>query len=123
MKNLYHSDIYKFDTPVSSYWEDTSSENLQIDKLTKDTNPIFFAGIYEDDQFCLITEEAKDNISEIHHRQPVIINQTDVNRYLNLELQGSAFLRECSKPNLVFHEVSKDVNKPTNNSASLVQAV
>ena len=38
MKNLYHSDIYKFDTPVSSYWEDTSSENLQIDKLTKDTN-------------------------------------------------------------------------------------
>ena len=38
MKNLYHSDIYKFDTPVSSYWEDQSSENLQIDKLTKDTN-------------------------------------------------------------------------------------
>ena len=38
MNNLYHSDIYKFDTPVSSYWEDTSSENLQIDKLTKDTN-------------------------------------------------------------------------------------
>jgi putative SOS response-associated peptidase YedK len=89
----------------------------------KDTNPIFFAGIYEDDQFCLITEEAKDNISEIHHRQPVIINQTDVNRYLNLELQGSAFLKERSKPNLIFHEVSKDVNKPTNNTASLIQKV
>jgi putative SOS response-associated peptidase YedK len=84
---------------------------------------IFFAGIYEEDQFCLITEEAKDNNSEIHHRQPVIINQTDVNRYLNLELQGSTFLKECSKPGLIFHEVSKDVNKPTNNSASLVQAV
>ena len=38
MRNLYHSDIYKFDTPISSYWEDTSSENLQIDKLSKDTN-------------------------------------------------------------------------------------
>ena len=25
-------------TPVSSYWEDTSSENLLIDKLKKDTN-------------------------------------------------------------------------------------
>ena len=67
--------------------------------------------------------EAKENIREVHYRQPVIINQTDVNRYLNLELQGSAFLKECSKPNLIFHEVSKDVNKPTNNSASLVQAV
>ena len=89
----------------------------------KDTNPIFFAGIYEEDQFCLITEEAKENIREIHNRQPVIINQTDINRYLNLELQGSAFLKECSKPDLIFYEVSKDVNKPSNNSASLVQAV
>ena len=66
---------------------------------------------------------AKNNINEIHHRQPVIINQTDVNRYLNLELQGSAFLNECSKPDLIFHEVSKDVNKPTNNTASLIQKV
>ena len=53
----------------------------------------------------------------------MIINQTDVNRYLNLELQGSTFLKECNKQDLVFHEVSKDVNKPTNNSASLIQVV
>ena len=71
----------------------------------------------------ILAEEAKDNISEIHHRQPVIINQTDVNQYLNLELQGSAFLKECNKPDIIFHEVSKDVNKPTNNSASLIQKV
>jgi len=38
MKNLYHANIYKFDTPVSSYWEDTSSENLNLEKLTKDIN-------------------------------------------------------------------------------------
>ncbi len=69
MKNIYHSDIYQFETPVSSYWEDTSRE------------------------------------------------------YLNLELQGSAFLKECSKPDLIFHEVSKDVNKPTNNSTSLIQKI
>ena len=38
MNNIYHPDIYQFNTPVSSYWEDTSSENLQIDRLKKDTN-------------------------------------------------------------------------------------
>ena len=81
------------------------------------------AGIYEGDKFCLITEKAKENIIEIHHRQPVIINQIDINRYLNLEIQGSTFLKECNKPDLIFHEVSKDVNKPTNNSASLIQPV
>ncbi len=47
----------------------------------------------------------------------------DVNRYLNLELQGSAFLNERKSPDLIFHEVSKDVNKPTNNSASLIQKI
>ncbi len=36
MKNIYHSDIYKFDTPVSSYWEDVSGENLNLKRLTKD---------------------------------------------------------------------------------------
>ena len=88
-----------------------------------DNKSIFFAGIYENDQFCLITEDAKDNIKEIHHRQPVILNQIDINKYLNLESQGSVFLKECKKPNLKFHKVSKDVNKPTNNSNSLIKAV
>tara|TARA_Y100000590_G_scaffold124098_1_gene141992 strand:- start:12900 stop:13526 length:627 start_codon:yes stop_codon:yes gene_type:complete len=90
----------------------------RIDKKT-----IFFAGIYENDQFCLITEEASNNVKEIHHRQPVIINMTDVNHYLNLESNGSNFLREYKKPELIFHEISKDVNKPTNNTASLIQKI
>ena len=89
----------------------------------KDKKTIFFAGIYENDQFCLITEEAKENIKEIHHRQPVVLNETDVNHYLNLESSGSNFLKECNKPRLIFHEISKDVNKPTNNSASLIQEI
>ena len=38
MKNIYHTDIYKFNSTVSSYWEDTSSENLNLEKLTKDTS-------------------------------------------------------------------------------------
>jgi len=36
MSNIYHSDIYQFNKPVPSYWEATSSENLDLDKLQKD---------------------------------------------------------------------------------------
>ena len=36
MNNVYHSDIYQFNKPVSSYWEATSSENLNLYKLQKD---------------------------------------------------------------------------------------
>ena len=102
-------------------WKREEKEKIPNYFVREDKKTIFFAGIYENNQFCLITEEASENIKEIHHRQPVILNQTDINRYLNLELSGSSFLKECKKPNLVFHQVSKDVNQPTNNIASLIQ--
>ena len=65
----------------------------------------------------------KENVKEIHNRQPVILNQSDVKQYLNIELQGSYFLIERKVPDLNYYEISKDVNKPANNSASLVQPV
>ena len=89
--------------------------------LREDKKIMYIAGIYENNEFCLITEQAKDNVNEIHHRQPVILNEADINKYLNLEHSGSHFLKECKKTNLVFHEISKDVNKPTNNNISLIQ--
>ena len=102
-------------------WKRDEKEKIPHYFSREDKKTIFFAAIYEKDQFCLITEEASENIKDIHLRQPVILNQTDINRYLNLELSGSSFLKECKKPKLIFHKVSKDVNKPTNNIASLIQ--
>ena len=104
-------------------WKREAKEKTPHYFIREDKKPIFFAGIYDSDQFCLITEEASDNIKDIHHRQPVILNQTDVNRYLNLEFSGSSFLKEAKKPKLIFYEITKDVNKPTNNTASLIQPV
>jgi len=102
-------------------WKRDEKEKIPHYFSREDKKTIFFAAIYEKDQFCLITEKASENIKDIHLRQPVILNQTDINRYLNLELSGSSFLKECKKPKLIFHKVSKDVNKPTNNIASLIQ--
>ena len=91
--------------------------------LRKDKKNIYFAGIHENNEFCLITEQASENVNRIHHRQPVILNEKDINQYLNIELEGSNFLKECNKPELEFYEISKDVNKPTNNNISLIQRI
>ena len=97
-------------------------KEIYIDSaLREDKKIMYLAGIFENNEFCLITEQAKDNVNKIHHRQPVILNELDVNRYLNLELSGSDFLKESKKTKLLFHEVSKEVNKPTNNIISLIQ--
>ena len=89
--------------------------------LREDKKIMYIAAIYENNEFCLITEQALNNVNEVHHRQPVIINENDINRYLNLELDGSSFLKECKRPKLEFYQISKEVNKPTNNSISLIQ--
>ena len=91
--------------------------------LRKDKKSIYFAGIYEKNEFCLITEQASENVNQIHYRQPVILNEKDINKYLNIELEGSSFLKECKKPDLEFYQISKDVNRPTNNSISLIQKI
>ena len=70
-----------------------------------------------------IRDRASENVNEIHHRQPVILNEKDINNYLNLQIDGSNFLKEATKPKLDFYEISKDVNKPTNNTVSLIQKI
>ena len=102
-------------------WKREEKNKIPYYFLRKDKKNIYFAGIYEGNQFCLITEQANENISKIHHRQPVIIYEKDINRYLNIELEGYTFLKECNKPDLEFYEISKEVNKPTNNNISLIQ--
>ena len=104
-------------------WKREDKNKIPHYFLREDKKIMYIAAIYENNQFCLITEEATENVVDIHKRQPVILNENDVNRYLNLELDGSSFLKECKKPKLDFYEISKDVNKPSNNSISLIQKV
>ena len=104
-------------------WKREGKEKTPFYFLRDDKKMMFIAGIFEDNQFCLITEQASENVNEIHHRQPVILNEKDINNYLNLQIDGSNFLKEATKPKLDFYEISKDVNKPTNNSVSLIQKI
>ena len=51
----------------------------------QDNLPLFVAGIFDKNEFCLITEEATSNVTEIHHRQPVILNQHEIDLYLDIK--------------------------------------
>ena len=102
-------------------WKRDGKEKTPFYFMRNDKKMLYIAGIYENNQFCLITEQATENVKEIHHRQPVILNENHINNYLNLQIDGSNFLKEVSKPDLEFYKISKDVNKPTNNSVSLIQ--
>ena len=81
---------------------------------------IYIAGIFDNNQFCMITENASADIKALHHRKPVILYENDLSKYLNQKNEVSIFLNDCKKPNLIYHEISKEVNKPTNNNSNLI---
>ena len=86
-----------------------------------DNKVMYFAGIYKYYQFIIITMQADSNAIDIHHRQPVIINEKDLNNYFNLKKEGTSFLKSYKAPILIFHPVSKDVNNPINNTKELIE--
>ena len=62
-------------------------------------------------------------MTEIHHRQPVILNQDEIDLYLDIKKSGKNLLANVQRPQIIFHEISKEVNKPTNNDSSLIKPI
>ena len=122
-KNLITS--YRCLIIADGYYEWKRQENVKTPYYftREDNQPMFFAGIYKDHQFLIITGEASSHVADIHQRQPVIINADDLDAYLNLKIEGTNFLRPYQAPKLKFHPVSKDVNKPANNNKQLIEAI
>ena len=110
---------------ADGYYEWKRQKNIKTPHYftREDNRPMFFAGIYKNHQFLIITKEASSNVVDIHQRQPVVINEEDLDEYFNLKTEGTKFLRSCQAPELKFHPVSKDVNKPANNNKQLIKAI
>ena len=89
--------------------------------FTKENNELMFlAAIHQNNQFCVITREATKEISEIHHREPLILSQGQINNFLNVKKNAMEVLNSIKPPKLKFHEIKKDVNNPTNNNSNLI---
>jgi putative SOS response-associated peptidase YedK len=103
-------------------WKRENKEKTPYYFTRSDNSLIFFAAIHQNNQFCIITREATDKIKEIHHREPLILNEEQISNYLDVKKEGTDILRSIKSPELKFHIVSKDVNKPVNNDPSLIKA-
>lgn len=120
-KNLIKN--YRCLVIADGYYEWKWRENVKTPHYftREDGRLMFFAGIYKDHQFLIITREASSHVANIHQRQPVVINEEYLDEYFNLKIEGTDFLRSYQAPKIKFHPVSRDVNKTTNNSKHLIE--
>ncbi len=98
--------------------------NTRIESLT--TKPYFkrlatenrlLIPIFEKNMFSIITIESKN---KIHNRQPMIINKSKINDYLNLKNNAAEVLQSIKPPELDYYQIGPEINNPKNNFKELI---
>ena len=102
-------------------WQRVENKKIPYYIFRKDKKNVYLAGIFQENEFCIITQKASTILKKVHERQPVILNEQDINKYLNLELNGFEVLNNIIYPELDFYKVSTEVNKPNNNDNTLIK--
>ena len=104
-------------------WKRDGEKKIPYYFKREDKKIMFFAAIYQNNQFCIITREASPNVNLVHHREPLILNQSQISNYLNVKKEAMDVLNSIKPPKLLYHEVSKNVNNPINNDPELIKAL
>jgi putative SOS response-associated peptidase YedK len=134
-KVLFKESYYKRKCiiPLNGYYEWSLIDNNKIPFFIHipPCEPMYLAGIWKyinfkkDDQkvFTIITKNANENISKIHHRMPALFSVEEGKEYLDDD--NSFFLNDnfssSLESELDFYPVSKFVNNPLNNSKECIQ--
>ena len=59
----------------------------------------------------------------MYRSDTLIINQSQISNYLDIKKEAMDILSSIKPPELLYHEVSKDVNNPINNDPKLIKAL
>lgn len=111
--------------PADGYieWKREDNKKVPYYFTREDKELIFFAAIHQNNQFCIITRQASDKIKEIHHREPLIINRSQIPNYLNIKKEAVSILNSIKPPELFFYQIDKMVNNPVKNDPNIIKKV
>lgn len=114
-------------------WQKIDSGKQPYHVRMKDASPFAFAGLWEiwngdgdEVRTCaIITTEANDLMSEIHHRMPVILHPEDYEMWLDPSFEEkeplSALLKPYPDEAMEAYPVSRRVNRPTNDEPGCIE--
>lgn len=120
--------------PASGFfeWKKEGGVRQPYYVYSKSNRPFSLAGLWERwdkgeqpiESCTILTTEPNTLLSSLHDRMPVIIAPDDFEKWLN-PLTASSELNQLLKPyppgDMAVHPVSREVNKPANNSPELIE--
>ena len=84
---------------------------------TVDDNIIHMAGIYNSSGCAIVTQQSLGVLKEIHHRQPVLLGDDEINEWL----AGATVQNSKVTESIDIHKVSTYVNSVKNNDERCVE--
>ncbi len=125
--------------PVSGFyeWQQRDGRKQPYYIRRADGQPMALAGLWESwvdkssgeevNTFTILTTSANEQIASLHDRMPVIIDPKDFDHWLDPREHDSSkvvpLLRPAAGSVLEMHPVSKRVNTPKNDDATLIEPV
>lgn len=97
-------------------WQRKNKEKIPFYHHCQSNN---FAGLYNKIGCLILTRSATNQISHIHHRQPVLLNDFEISSYLD----GENLNDSTANYNINYYRVSKDVSNPQNNNRNLIAKI
>ena len=77
----------------------------------------FIGGIYNSSGCSLVTAAAENHIAQIHHRQPLLLDDNQLTNWI----EGENFFETDLINEIEFYPVENYVNSPNNNDARCIQ--
>jgi len=118
--------------PISGYyeWKGDRGNKQPFYVMANDGDGLVLAGLYDSwklDKFLsctILTKEADNEMSQLHHRIPIILTHESAQSWLNgRDNIDKEKVAKIERPDLVYFPVSKAVNSTVNNRKSLIEPI
>ena len=77
------------------------------------------AGIYNEKGCAIVTTNSVQNIKHIHHRQPLLLNDSNLSNWLNKR----DLIKDDYCDEINYYQVGKLVNLPLNNNIKCIERI
>lgn len=118
--------------PATGWYEWTNAPDGKDPHLIAGESAITpLAGLYqrteEDPRFTILTRNAIESLSGIHHRMPVVIHDSHIDRWLDpndsTAIEDDEIIDSSLIAEFTHHRVGREVNKVTNQGPHLVRPI
>jgi len=116
---------YRCIIPADGYyeWQQTDQGKQPFFIKCSDDKQLYFGGLHQknkDHEFTILTHESEGDLKYIHHRMPLMLDESQFDQFFDYDRNISSLTREQSI-DTTFYQISKSVNSPKNNEVNLTK--